>query len=57
MNDPRAQYSIALPDMKQFRGLWGGCQLAKSPATRFPPCSSIHRDESEVSGRSDLRQF
>jgi hypothetical protein len=22
MDDPRARYSIALPDMKQFRGLW-----------------------------------
>ena len=22
MDDPAARYSIALPDMKQFRGLW-----------------------------------
>jgi hypothetical protein len=22
MDDPNAKYSIALPDMKQFRGLW-----------------------------------
>ena len=31
MNDPNAQYSIALPDMKQFRGLWQRLpDLAKS---------------------------
>ena len=31
MNDPNAYYSIALPDMKQFRGLWQRLpELAKS---------------------------
>jgi hypothetical protein len=34
MNDPRARYSIALPDMKQFRGLWERLPaLAKSRTT------------------------
>jgi hypothetical protein len=31
MDDPKARYSIALPDMKQFRGLWERLpSLAKS---------------------------
>jgi hypothetical protein len=31
MDDPEAEYSIALPDMKQFRGLWQRLpKLAKS---------------------------
>ena len=31
MNDPDAHYSVALPDMKQFRGLWQRLpELAKS---------------------------
>ena len=31
MNDPDARYSIALPDLKQFRGLWQRLpELAKS---------------------------
>ena len=30
MDDPHAAYSIALPDLKQFRNLWGRLpQLAK----------------------------
>lgn len=34
MNDPNARYSIALPDMKQYRGLWQRLpQLAKSRTT------------------------
>jgi len=34
MTDPGARYSIALPDMKQFRGLWGRLPgLAKSRTT------------------------
>ena len=34
MNDPNARYSIALPDMKQFRGLWERLpDLAKSRTT------------------------
>jgi hypothetical protein len=34
MDDPGARYSIALPDMKQFRGLWERLpDLAKSRTT------------------------
>lgn len=34
MNDPNARYSIALPDLKQYRGLWERLpQLAKSRTT------------------------
>ena len=35
MDDPAARYSIALPDMKQFRGLWSRLPMVAKTRTQI----------------------
>jgi hypothetical protein len=54
MDDPDAHYSIALPDMKQFRGLWQRLpQLAKARTTISALFVDSHGTVEEVSVGSD----
>jgi len=53
MDDPEARYSIALPDMKQFRGLWQRLpELAKTRTTISALFVDISGKVDEISAKA-----